>query len=341
MPFQSGGQVLGEERLHLLAVGLGLGGVRRLHAREVTRRSFRRTATEIKRHEGRPRRRPTSGPSAPRPPGTTVGAVRGTRAARGGRARPGPRRRTASPKPSATEPATTASRRSSSAATDATRPADAAARRARSSPATPARGGRPVIAAIAGARRLAPRGSRGRRTTHGRPSGSTMTWPMWPALPSRAVEQPAVEHDAAADAGRHDHRRGSRARPRAAPRQPSPSASALASLSTHDRQAGALARARRRSGKSRHCGMLAARPSSPPGVIGPPQPTPHADRCAAVDRARSSTQPSSSAAKQPAIGVARRRSAARSRHSTSPSTLDQPRGQLRAADVDATSTSVL
>ncbi len=49
-------------------------------------------------------------------------------------------------------------------------------------------------------------------------------WPMWPALPSRPLEQSAVEHDAAADARRHDHRdvvvvAGRRADPPLAQRQ--------------------------------------------------------------------------------------------------------------------------
>ena len=39
----------------------------------------------------------------------------------------------------------------------------------------------------------------------GRPSGSTTTWPMWPALPGCPVEQSSVDHDASPDPGGHHH----------------------------------------------------------------------------------------------------------------------------------------
>ena len=65
-------------------------------------------------------------------------------------------------------------------------------------------GGRPVMRAIAVPDASASRQPRAPHP-HSCPSGSTMTWPMWPALPVGAVEQAAVEHDAAADAGRDDH----------------------------------------------------------------------------------------------------------------------------------------
>ena len=182
MPFQSAGQVLGEERLDLLAVGLGLGAVGRLHAREVTRRSFRSDGPR-KGHEGRPRRRRRAGRRRRGQPGSDRAAAgRYSSRARGDRSRPGRRRRTARRNPSATEPATTARRRSSSAATDVSARPDQNARRARSSPAR-------------GLGRAA--GDRGDRRSRGlgfeatpcptdtrRPSGSTTMWPMWPALPA-------------------------------------------------------------------------------------------------------------------------------------------------------------
>ena len=89
---------------------------------------------------------------------------------------------------------------------------------------------RPVIASMASPDASASRQPRPPHT-HGRPSGSTTTWPMCPALPCGAVEQPTVEHDAAADAGGHHHGQVVRTTP-GRPSHPSPRASALASLST-------------------------------------------------------------------------------------------------------------
>ena len=63
------------------------------------------------------------------------------------------------------------------------------------------------------------------------------------------------------------------AQPDAAPTQPSPSANALASLST---KVGSPVKAARRDrrGKDRHPAMFNGDTSSPPGLIGPPQPVP-------------------------------------------------------------------
>ena len=163
MPFQSGGQVLGEERLDLLAVRLGLGGIGRLHAR----RGYCSAAAPGRRR--RPAVRRTPMPRAPRP-GRPAAApderAVGARARRDGscapRANSSRARRSSSawaaakngsPKPSATEPATTASRRSSRSATEATaRPTSVPVRSTTSGRASA--GGRPVMARDGGARRL-------------------------------------------------------------------------------------------------------------------------------------------------------------------------------------------
>ena len=121
--------------------------------------------------------------------------------------------------------------------------------------AAPASAGSPPVSA----RMAVPDASASRQPrpphAHGRPSGSTMTWPMWPALPRGAVEQPAVEHDAAADAGRHDHRdEVALARPR---RRSSPRRAPAPWRRCRRTSAARCASARRaRSGKARHAGML-------------------------------------------------------------------------------------
>ena len=155
---------------------------------------------------------PEAARAPPAPPGRS-------RAGNEGPSPPGPPRRTARRNPSATEPLTTASGRSNRFTTDAMarpdqgpdaldqRRARLTRRRARSSQRSPCP--TPPL-----------RGSRVRRSGTARPSGSTITWPMCPALPNRPVEQPAVQHDAATDPGRHDHRPSSRCSP--PPRRPSP-----------------------------------------------------------------------------------------------------------------------
>ena len=134
---------------------------------------------------------------------------------------------------------------------------------------------------------------------HSSPSGSTMTWPMCPALPSRAVEQAAVEHDAAADAGRHDHREvvaSARARRR-------PNLHRVRAPWRRCRRTPAARLARRagaRNGKPRHAGMLSGETCSPPRSIGPPQPTPtrvaarsgRSRRCRLSERRRTSASAS-------------------------------------------------
>ncbi len=109
--------------------------------------------------------------------------------------------------------------------------------------------------------------------TQVRPSGSTHTWPMWPALPdapssrrpSSTIPPPTpVETTMAMKSST----------PAAAPFHPSARAKALASLSTKVSRPVASA-SRDRNGKSRQAGMFSGETASPPAVIGPPQPTPH------------------------------------------------------------------
>ena len=125
-------------------------------------------------------------------------------------------------------------------------------------------GGRPVMRAIAVPDASASTQPRAPHP-HSCPSGSTMTWPMWPALPVGAVEQPAVEHDAAADAGRHDHadvvaHAARRAEPAFAERE------RLGVVVDEHRQARVRSASRARNGKSRHAGMLSGDTCSPPRV---------------------------------------------------------------------------
>ena len=142
------------------------------------------------------------GPSAPRPPGTMrVPREKSRRHDRSSSAWAAAKN--GAPNPSATEPDTTASGRSSRLATDATaRPTSVPVRSTSSGGACS--GARPVMARIAV------------------PDASASAQPCAAAAAPASgfddhvtdvarvavgtVEQPAVEHDAAADAGRHDHR---------------------------------------------------------------------------------------------------------------------------------------
>ena len=168
-----------------------------------------------------------------------------------------------------------------------------------------------------------------------RPLGSTMMWPTWPALPECAVEQLAVEHDAAADAGRHRHHAvvvdAPWRRPASPRRAPAPCRRG------RRRRGGRSARRRAdRSGKSRHAGMLTGETVS--------QLAGDRSRRADADATRStswrsaatsccSTISSASVAKC-ASGPDVLVDEADARSSSSPRGVDQPGGELRAADVD-------
>ena len=208
-------------------------------AREVTRRSFRRTAPEQRRARRPTAAAPTSGPSAPRPPGTTVGRRRYSSRGvaielglRGGEERLAEAEGDRAGDDGETEVEQGRHRR------------DAPGRRSepgarRSSRATPRLGRAardrcdrrcPTLGLEATpaphrhtddrrARRR--RGRCARRCRRRRRAGGRR---------ARCRRRPRSTRPC----------RGSRARPRAAPRQPSASASALASLSTDGRQPGAL-----------------------------------------------------------------------------------------------------
>ena len=146
-----------------------------------------------------------------------------------------------------------------------------------------------------------------------------------------AVEQAAVEHDPAADAGRHDH--GDEVALAARPRPPSPRRGPAPWRRCRRTPAARSGRpSRSRSGKSRHAGMLSGDTVSPPGAIGPPQPTPHTTDAASPARRRPTD-----AASAARTGPPRRRppaSASTPLDSSSPAAVDQPGRQLGAADVD-------
>ena len=218
----------------------------------------RRPLTGDRRCRGRRHARP----SAAAPTSGAVGAeTAGRRPVSPGEVEAGARRsisawaaaKNGSPNPSATDPATTARRRSSRLATDATaRPTSVPVRATTSGRASAA--GRPVMAAMA-----VPDASASRQPRRAARAQAAVGLDDHVAdvagVAAGAVEQPAVEHDAAADAGGHDHGQEVATAPRAAPTQPSPSASALASLSTNTGSPVSSA-SRARSGKSRHAGMF-------------------------------------------------------------------------------------
>ena len=145
-----------------------------------------------------------------------------------------------------------------------------------------------------------------------------------------AVEQPAVEHDAAADAGRHDHGEEvahARARRRASPRR----GRAPWRRCRRGRAARARSASRGRSGKPRQAGMLSGDTASPPRRHRPAAPDAAGDlvaRADLVDRLERGrrTPPRAS----PSVGRGRD---ARGRAGR-PSAVDDAGRQLRAADVD-------
>ena len=236
-------EVLGEEGLDLLAVGLALGRVGGLHGPDTTQRSAEpdRSACGSESRSTTVRRAtaaaPTRGPSAPRPAGTMrAPRAKLMRARRSSSAWAAAKN--TSPKPSATEPATTARPRSSSTQTSATaRPTRRPVRSRTASGASA--GGLPGDRRDGETRRLgleaAAAPARARATF-----GLDDEVADVAGVAVGAVEQPAVEHDAAADAGAARPWRGSPSSPRAAPHQPSPRASALASLSTTTGRPGQL-----------------------------------------------------------------------------------------------------
>ena len=241
-------------------------GYRRVTGRGEARAPMRRAARAAPRRRPAGRRAEAAG---------TIRVPREVEPRAWRRARPGRRRRTASPKPSATEPATTPG---------AGRAGWPPTRRARPTAARCALGSsrRRVLRRRAGdARRSAvPDASASRHPrppqAHGRPSGSTITWPMWPALPSApSSSRPSSTMPPPTPVDTTMAMKLRLARRRAEP--------ALAERRAPWRRcrrtsAGRCARpAARRSGKSRQAGMLSGDTASPPGVIGPPQPDPARD----------------------------------------------------------------
>ena len=177
-----------------------------------------------------------------------------------------------SPNPSATDPATTARRRSRRFATDATarptsRPARASSRDRPQPPADP------VDCLDRSARDLGLQTAPGAAGT--RPADRVDDDVTDVArVAERPVEQTAVEHDPAADAGRHHHRE---VVPTAL-RRPEPAfcrAQRLRVVVDAGRDSRTPRARRDRSGKPRHWGMLSGETESPPCSMGPPQPDPH------------------------------------------------------------------
>ena len=183
MPFQSGGQVLGEERLHLLPVRLGLGRIGGIHAAEGTGRSG---------HAGeavaRAPREADGGGADERAVGAEAGRddAGAARRTRGGRARSSSAWAAAKNGVAEAEGHRAGDDREpqvEQVGHRRHRPADQACRCARRSLGRRLRGRAPGGGRDGRARRLGLEAARGRRTRTRRPSGSTMTWPMWPALP--------------------------------------------------------------------------------------------------------------------------------------------------------------
>ena len=142
MPCPLGRQLLGEERLHLLAVGLGLGGVRGLHGAEANRTAESRRPSAATPARVPPRRR-AAGPdrSVPRSEKPPRWARRERSSLRGGSPRPTDRRTCRT-----TEPAMNTGRqvdRSASGWRSPARPSSRCDRRWRRAPAAAA-GSSPV-----------------------------------------------------------------------------------------------------------------------------------------------------------------------------------------------------
>ena len=216
-----------------------------------------------------------------------------------GRARAAPPRRTTSPNPSATEPPTTASFRSTIAPTDAS--ARPTSMPVRSMIACGARcGGRPVSSSIAGPLQYASRQPTPPHA-HGRPSGSTTTWPMWPALPSRPCSSRPPADDAAADAGAdHDADEVVDAHGRAAPRLAE--RERLRVVVDHRRQPVSSLHRRRAARKPRHDGMCS-------GDTVAPSPAPSGRRSRRRTRPAGTGDAATHALDEPGAAPATRRAA--------------------------------
>ena len=93
--------------------------------------------------------------------------------------------------------------------------------------------------------------------TQARPSGTTTMWPTWPGVAEPAVEQAAVDDDAATHPGRHDHgdvvvAAGRRAYPALAERQ-------RLGVVVHEGGKSGERRQRERRGNDRHPSMFSGR----------------------------------------------------------------------------------
>ena len=264
--------------------------------------SSRRHPRPTQAHPGRARRagrRPPGRPAPPASPGRTKSGTAGP-------SPPGPPAKKGSPKPSATDPLTTASDRSSRIDHRRHGAPDERARARRPTPARPAApAGRSMRPAPSP--RPPPRDTPGCRTAQARPSGTTTTWPMWPALPSRPLSSlPSSTMPAARPRSTRPWRCNRRTRP---PRRPTPRRVPGPWRRCRRRWAGPVkAASRARRGKERHPAMFRGETSSPPGLIGPPHPAPQTTQV--VPRAhRSPSTPSTSPARclPQRLGVVRAR----------------------------------
>ncbi len=177
----AGREVLGQEGLDLLAVRLGLGRVGGLHAAEGSARVSGDAHGDTEAAQADRRRAderavgPEAGRTDPQPRAKSSRARRSISAWAASK--------NGAPKPSATDPATTASAQVEQRRHRGHGPADEQAGARDRRPHRPRRPARPVIAAMA-----VPDASASRQPwlpqRQARPSGSTITWPMWPALPS-------------------------------------------------------------------------------------------------------------------------------------------------------------
>ena len=126
---------------------------------------------------------PMRGPSAPRRAGDDAGAAGEVEAAARRRSRVCAAAKNGAPNPSATEPRDDREREVEQVGDRRDRAADERAGALDAPRAAPRSGGRPVMRAIAVPDASASRQPRAPHP-HSWPSGSTITWPMWPALPS-------------------------------------------------------------------------------------------------------------------------------------------------------------
>ena len=143
-----------------------------------------------------------------------------------------------------------------------------------------------------------------------------------------AVEEPAVEDDAAADAGRHDHREVvalALARRRASPRR----GRAPWRRCRRGRAGRARPTSRARSGKPAPAGDVERRHRLAARVIGPPHPTPQATSSPRAHLGDRVEQRREDRPRRRPSGVGRS-----ARASSSPSAVDDAGRHLRAADVD-------